>query len=343
MTLKLQPRKEQLDLNRNFPAGWRQEHEQYGAGPFPTSEPEVRAAVGFIVAASEHHRRDRLPHLQRRAAAAVLAPGRRHAAGRGPVDLPEDRREGHRADRLSEHLGVPRLPLSPEGGHHRLVRRLDVRPSRRVRLDGGDLEPAARRPASTTTSSSSGTASTRSRTISSCWNGTTRRWAARASWTGIRSSTRSSGASSSAAGTRSTPGAIRRTRCSRRRSRAFRSGWCGTRSSRRGWSSSKPPPTPLGDGRWRVRLVVQNTGWLPSYVTQRALKNKTRARGRLRDRAAGRGARSETGKLREELDQLEGRAYKPGGPEQLGGLERRCDRGPVEGGMGGARAARARR
>ena len=37
-----------LDLNRNFPAGWRQEHEQLGAGPFPTSEPEVRAVVAFI-------------------------------------------------------------------------------------------------------------------------------------------------------------------------------------------------------------------------------------------------------------------------------------------------------
>jgi murein tripeptide amidase MpaA len=40
--------KEGLDLNRNFPAKWRQEHEQQGAGPYPTSEPEVRAAVQFI-------------------------------------------------------------------------------------------------------------------------------------------------------------------------------------------------------------------------------------------------------------------------------------------------------
>jgi murein tripeptide amidase MpaA len=38
-----------LDLNRNFPAGWRQEYEQVGAGPYPTSEPEVRAVVDFIV------------------------------------------------------------------------------------------------------------------------------------------------------------------------------------------------------------------------------------------------------------------------------------------------------
>lgn len=40
--------REGLDLNRNFPAYWRQEFEQTGAGPYPTSEPEVRAMVDFI-------------------------------------------------------------------------------------------------------------------------------------------------------------------------------------------------------------------------------------------------------------------------------------------------------
>jgi len=40
--------REGLDLNRNFPAYWRQEGEQQGAGPYPTSEPEVRAMVDFI-------------------------------------------------------------------------------------------------------------------------------------------------------------------------------------------------------------------------------------------------------------------------------------------------------
>ena len=39
---------EGLDLNRNFPSQWRQEFEQLGAGPYPTSEPEVRAMVDFI-------------------------------------------------------------------------------------------------------------------------------------------------------------------------------------------------------------------------------------------------------------------------------------------------------
>ncbi|MGE5338855.1 MAG: M14 family metallopeptidase [Gemmatimonadota bacterium] len=39
-----------LDLNRNFPSKWRQEFEQLGAGPYPTSEPEIRAVVEFILA-----------------------------------------------------------------------------------------------------------------------------------------------------------------------------------------------------------------------------------------------------------------------------------------------------
>jgi murein tripeptide amidase MpaA len=46
--IELPPAVEGLDLNRNFPVNWLPSEE--GAGPFPTSEPEVRAAVQFIVA-----------------------------------------------------------------------------------------------------------------------------------------------------------------------------------------------------------------------------------------------------------------------------------------------------
>jgi murein tripeptide amidase MpaA len=47
-TIRVNNDREGLDLNRNFPAYWRQEFEQKGAGPYPTSEPEVRAMVDFI-------------------------------------------------------------------------------------------------------------------------------------------------------------------------------------------------------------------------------------------------------------------------------------------------------
>ena len=46
--IRVNPDREGLDLNRNFPAYWRQDFEQPGAGPYPTSEPEVRAMVDFI-------------------------------------------------------------------------------------------------------------------------------------------------------------------------------------------------------------------------------------------------------------------------------------------------------
>lgn len=49
VTINMKRIKEGLDLNRNFPGHWRQEGEQSGAGPYPTSEPEVRTIVDFIV------------------------------------------------------------------------------------------------------------------------------------------------------------------------------------------------------------------------------------------------------------------------------------------------------
>jgi murein tripeptide amidase MpaA len=49
VTVKIAPVLEGLDLNRNWPADWAPEGEQLGAGPYPTSEPEVRALVQAIV------------------------------------------------------------------------------------------------------------------------------------------------------------------------------------------------------------------------------------------------------------------------------------------------------
>jgi murein tripeptide amidase MpaA len=48
--IKMARPREGLDFNRNFPFEWRTEGEQHGAGPYPASEPEIRAMLDFIVA-----------------------------------------------------------------------------------------------------------------------------------------------------------------------------------------------------------------------------------------------------------------------------------------------------
>jgi murein tripeptide amidase MpaA len=79
----------------------------------------------------------------------------------------------------------------------------------------------------------------------------------------------------------------------------------------------------LGQDAYRVRLVVHNTGWLPTYVTKKALEKKV-VRGvvceiELPDRAT-----LETGKARQEVGQLEGRAYKPAAPATADATEDRA-------------------
>ncbi len=47
--IKSAPPKWGLDLNRNFPYAWALDSKQFGAGPFPLSEPETRACAEFVV------------------------------------------------------------------------------------------------------------------------------------------------------------------------------------------------------------------------------------------------------------------------------------------------------
>jgi murein tripeptide amidase MpaA len=49
VTVKGAPPLYGLDMNRNYPIEWRPEAEQSGAGPYPTSEPEIRSVVQAIV------------------------------------------------------------------------------------------------------------------------------------------------------------------------------------------------------------------------------------------------------------------------------------------------------
>jgi murein tripeptide amidase MpaA len=70
---------------------------------------------------------------------------------------------------------------------------------------------------------------------------------------------------------------------------------------------------PLGASTYHVQLVVHNTGWLPTYVTKNAL-NKKLVRGIVCEIELPESASLETGKPRQEVGQLEGRAYKPSAP-----------------------------
>lgn len=49
INIKPAPILQGLDMNRNYPFEWRPEGEQHGAGPYPTSEPEIRATVQGLV------------------------------------------------------------------------------------------------------------------------------------------------------------------------------------------------------------------------------------------------------------------------------------------------------
>jgi hypothetical protein len=49
-TIPIAPERRSLDLNRQFPAQWRVEGEQKGAGPAPLSEPETRAVADAVLA-----------------------------------------------------------------------------------------------------------------------------------------------------------------------------------------------------------------------------------------------------------------------------------------------------
>jgi murein tripeptide amidase MpaA len=87
---------------------------------------------------------------------------------------------------------------------------------------------------------------------------------------------------------------------------------------------------PLGEGTHHVRLVVHNTGWLPTYVTKKALEKKL-VRGVVVEIEIPDGATLETGKQREEVGQLEGRAYKPSAPAAIFyGMDTTDDRAKVE-------------
>ncbi|WP_138503561.1 M14 family metallopeptidase [Nostoc sp. PA-18-2419] len=84
----------------------------------------------------------------------------------------------------------------------------------------------------------------------------------------------------------------------------------------------------LNNDIYRVQMVIHNTGWLPTYITQKALDKKL-VRGCICEIELPADATLVTGKPREELGQLEGRTYKPSAPSRRQG-DPTSDRAKVE-------------
>ena len=309
VTIRLQARKERLDLNRNFPAYWRTENEQAGAGPFPTSEPEIAAITGFIA---------RHPNITGACAfhtySGVLLRPYSHLADEQmpPEDLWTFQKIGAKG---TEITGYPAASAYHEFRYHpkevitgdfdswmydhRGVYAWTVEiwsPQRQAGIgDYKYIEWYREHPLEDDLKLMK-------------WNDTVLKGKGFVDWY------------------------------------AFDHPQLG-RVELGGWNSlytwTNPPhhllekeiapfsrwlvwhalisprleilqasAVALGGSTWRIRLVVQNSGWLPSYVT-RIAKQKKLARGVVCEIDLPQGATLETGKLREELNQLEGRAYKP--------------------------------
>jgi len=309
VTIRLQARKERLDLNRNFPAYWRTENEQAGAGPFPTSEPEIAAITGFIA---------RHPNITGACAfhtySGVLLRPYSHLSDEQmpPEDLWTFQKIGAKG---TEITGYPAASAYHEFRYHpkevitgdfdswmydhRGVYAWTVEiwsPQRQAGIgDYKYIEWYREHPLEDDLKLMK-------------WNDTVLKGKGFVDWY------------------------------------AFDHPQLG-RVELGGWNSlytwTNPPhhllekeiapfsrwlvwhalisprleilqasAVSLGENTWRIRLVVQNSGWLPSYVTRMA-KQKKLARGVVCEIVLPPGATLETGKLREELNQLEGRAYKP--------------------------------
>ena len=307
--LTLQPKKEGLDLNRNFPAHWRQEYEQDGAGPYPTSEPEVRAIVDFIakhpnitggvtfhtwsgvlLRPYSHQPDDAFPAEDLWTYQKIGAKGT-EITGYPNISVyhdfkyhPKEYISGVFDDWMYDHMGVFAWTVeiwSPQ--RQAGITDLKFIDWYREHPVEDDLKLLK-------------------------WSDEVLGGRGYVDWYPFEHP---------------------------QLGRVELGGW----DMLYAWRN--PPPEfleqevalfpdwlvwhllispklavyeatvePLGDALYKVRLVVQNTGWLPTYITKKALEKKL-VRGVVAEIELPDGATLRTGKPREELGQLEGRAYKP--------------------------------
>lgn len=307
--LTIQPRKEGLDLNRNFPSNWRQEHEQHGAGPYPTSEPEVHTIVDFIakhpnitggvtfhtwsgvlLRPYSHQPDDAFPAEDLWTYQKIGAKGT-EITGYPNISVfhdfkyhPKEYISGVFDDWMYDHRGVFAWTVEIWSPQRQAgitdYKFIDWYREHPVEDDLKLLK----------------------------WSDEVLGGKGYVDWYPFDHP---------------------------QLGRVELGGWDALYAWR------NPPPeflekevalfpdwlvwhllispklevyeakaTPLGEGIYQVRLVVHNTGWLPTYITKKALEKKL-VRGVIAEIELPEGATLRTGKPREELSQLEGRAYKP--------------------------------
>lgn len=317
VTIRMQARKERLDLNRNYPAGWRQEHEQDGAGPYPASEPEVQAAVKFIaehpnitggiafhtysgvlLRPYSHHADDTLPFEDLGTYQKIGAKGTA-LTGYPNVSVFHDFRyhpkeviTGAFDDWLYDHQGVFAWTVeiwSPqrEAGitDYKFIEWYREHPVE------DDLKLLA-------------------------WNDEVLGGKGFVDWYAFEHPQLGPveiGGWNSLFTWSNPPPALLEREVNRFPAWLV---WLALISPRLELLAAEA--TSLGGDAYRVRLVVHNTGWLPTYVTKRAQQNK-RSRGVVCEIELPDSTALETGRVRVEAGELEGRAYKSASPSSWGG------------------------
>ncbi len=330
VTVRMQARKEQLDLNRNYPAGWRQEHEQFGAGPYPASEPEVQAAVKFIAG----H-----PNITGGVAfhtysGVLLRPYSHHADDTLPVeDLWTYQKIGARGTELT---GYPNISVFHDFRYHPkevitgafddwlydhqgvFAWTVEIwSPQREAGItDYKFIEWYREHPVEDDLKLLA-------------WNDDVLGGKGFVDWYAFDhpqlGPVEIGGWDSMYTWSNPPPALLER---ELNRFPAWLV-WLALISPRLELFGATA--TALGGDTYRVRLVVHNTGWLPTYVTKIAEKNK-RSRGLVCEIELPDGVTLESGRVRVEAGELEGRAYKSASPSSWGGWggDMTVDRAKVE-------------
>jgi murein tripeptide amidase MpaA len=317
VTFRLQPKKEGLDLNRNFPASWRQEHEQFGAGPFPTSEPEVRTAAQFVTS----HPNITGAVLFHTYSGVLLRPYSHRADDTLPAeDLWTYQKLGAKGTELT---GYPNISVYHDFRYHPkevITGSFDDWAYDHLGLFAWTVEIWSPQRAAGITDYKF-IDWYREHPVEDdlkllAWNDEALGGQGFVPWypfTHPQLGDVELGGWDALYTWSNPPHALLE------RELALFPPWLV-------WHLLVSPrlevfeagATRLSADSWRVRLVVHNTGWLPSYVTKRALENKL-TRGVVAEIELPDGAQLVTGLPREELGQLEGRAYTPVTPSSWAG------------------------